>query len=271
MGLRENNYNKKESESIIESESQKRQIKPLLSFYLKRVVHYLSVLQAVMTICLLIFYSQNVITLEIINFYLYFSVIVFITYGSLILGIQFLEKPQIEKIPAKPIEPLEEIEELKPEITEDLLQGKTLQVYWFFFTRRHAGIREIQKALDISSSGTVSYQITKLLKAGIISKDDEEGKYSLKEVVKIGILKFFIRIGNRTIPRISLYLIIFSFGFVIYLILALLQGINFLFDPINLLLLFFLILVTLIFVLESYKIWKLKPIKTLKKNSNKRK
>ena len=59
MGLGESYYSKKESESITESESQKRHIKPLISFYLKRVAHYLSVLQGIMTICLLIFYSQK--------------------------------------------------------------------------------------------------------------------------------------------------------------------------------------------------------------------
>ncbi len=249
---------------MIESKSRNDYMKPLMSFYLKRVIHYLSILQGIMTILFLIFYSQNVINHEIFTFYLYFSIIIFITYGFLIIGIHFLEKPHIEQVTVKPKEILEEIEEETPEITTDLLQGKTLQVYWFFFIKKQAGIREIQKALKISSSGTVSYQINKLLKAGIISKDNEEGKYSLKEDVKIGILKFFVRIGNRAIPRISLYLMIYSIGFIVYLILAILQGIRFFFDLINLLLLFFLILGTFIFVLESYRIWKLKPVKSIK-------
>ena len=265
MSLEEINYIREVIESMMESKSRKNHVKPLLSFYFKRVIHYLSILQGIMTICFLIFYSQRVIDIEIVIFYLYFSVIIFIAYGFLIVGIYFFEKPHIEKVTTKPTESLEEIEEIKPLIIEDLLQGKTLQVYWFFFIKRHAGVREIQKALNISSSGTVFYQITKLLKAGIISKDNEEGKYSLKEEVKIGILKFFIRIGNRIIPRISLYLIIYFSGFIIYLILAMIKGVGFFFDPINLLLLFFLILGTITFVLESYKIWKLKPIKSLSK------
>ena len=105
------------------------------------------------------------------------------------------------------------------------------------------------------------YQITKLLKAGIISKNDEEGKYSLNEEVKIGILRFFIRIGNRTFPRISLYLIIYILGFIVYLILALIQSDKFLTNPVSLLFLFFLIFGTTIFILETLKIQKLKPIK----------
>jgi len=249
----------------MKSNSRKKHIKPLLNYYLKRIFHALTILQGIMTICFLIFYSQNVINVDIIIFYLYFSIIIFISYSFLIFGIHILEKFRIKEITPKPTPIIEEITEIKPEITEDFLQGKTLQIYWYFFTKRHTGVREIQKALGISSSGTVSYQITKLLKAGIISKDDEEGKYSIKEDIKIGILKFFIRIGNRVIPRISLYLIIYSFGFIIYLTLVMIRGIEFFFDPINLVILFFLNLGTIIFILESYKIWKLKPVKSLRK------
>ncbi len=260
MRFEESNDIKEKSQSNFRVKSRKVQIKSLVSFYLKRLIYSLTILQGIMTLCFLIFYFQNVTNLEIIIFYLYFSILIFIAYGFLIFGIHFLEKPRIEKIIPDSTETLEELIEIKPEITEDFLQGKTLQVYWYFFTKRQAGVREIQKALNISSSGTVSYQITKLLKAGIISKDDEEGKYSIKKDLKIGILKFFIRIGNKTIPRISLYILIYSFGFITFLILAMIQGINFFSDPVNLLLLCFLIIGTIIFILESYKIRKLKPI-----------
>lgn len=256
----ESNGINEKSEYVFQAKPRKVRIKPLVSYFLKKLINSLTILQGIMTLCFLIFYFQNVINLEIIVFYLYFSIIIFIAYGFLIFGIHLLERPKIEKIIPGSTQTLEELTEVKPEITEDFLQGKTLQVYWYFFTKRKAGVREIQKALNISSSGTVSYQITKLLKAGIISKDDEEGKYSIKEDIKIGILKFFIRIGNRTIPRISLYLLIYSFGFITFLILAGIQGVNFLSDPLNLLLLCFLIIGTIIFILESYKIRKLKPI-----------
>ncbi len=260
MRSEEKNHYKEINNSVLQTKSRKGHKNSLAIYYLKRFVHYLTILQVIMTICFIIFYSQNVINTDIIIFYLYFSIIIFIAYGFLFFGIHFLERPRIEKITPKPTESLEKITEFKPEITEEFLQGKTLQVYWYFFTKRKAGVREIQKALNISSSGTASYQITKLLNAGIITRDEEEGKYSIKEDIKIGILKFFIRIGNRTIPRISLYLMIYSFAFIIYLILAMIQGMNFFSDPLNLLLLLFLILGTIIFIIESFKIRKLKPI-----------
>ncbi|MFX1411427.1 MAG: winged helix-turn-helix domain-containing protein [Promethearchaeota archaeon] len=212
-----------------------------------------------MTILFLISYFQGIATQNVTIFYLYFSIFIFITYGFIILGINQIQKSDIEPVIPKSKQLEIQKTKLKADIYESLLQGKTLQVYWYFFTHNHAGIREIQKALNISSSGTVSYQINKLLKAGIISKVGDEGKYSLNEEVKMGILKFFIRIGNRVIPRISLYLIIYILGFIIYFLLALIYIDGFLTDPVSLLLLLFLILGSVIFILESLKIRKLKP------------
>jgi cellulose synthase/poly-beta-1,6-N-acetylglucosamine synthase-like glycosyltransferase len=97
------------------------------------------------------------------------------------------------------------------------------------------------------------------LKAGIISRSDDEGKYYLNKELRIGILKLFIRIGNRVIPLISLYLIIYILGFIVYAILALIHGNKFIKDPVSLILLFFLIFGALLFIFESFKIQKLKP------------
>ena len=246
--------------SSTESKSRKTSSKNIISYFLKKILHYLTILHGIITIIFLIMYFQRVISQANIEFYLYFSIIVFIVYGFMILSITLLEKSEIDAIIYKPTKILKPTKEIKAEIPEDLLQGKALQIYWYIFTHDHAGIREIQKALNFSSPGTVSYQITKLLEAGVISKSSEEGKYSLNEEIKIGVLKFFIRIGNRVIPRISLYLIIYALGFIVYFILAVISGNEFITDPVSLFLLIFLILGMVIFILESLKIRKLKPI-----------
>ncbi|MHA2282496.1 MAG: helix-turn-helix domain-containing protein [Promethearchaeota archaeon] len=175
--------------------------------------------------------------------------------------IHFLQKSYLKPIAKESKEKRKITPKIKTEMAMELLQGKTLQVYWYIFTHTHARIREIQKTLKFSSSGTVAYQITKLLDAGVISKDESEGKYFINKDIKIGVLKFFIRIRNRMIPRITLYLIIYILGFVVYLILAFIQGIEFVTNPLSLFLLIFLIIGTMIFVIESYKIWKLNPTK----------
>jgi len=150
--------------------------------------------------------------------------------------------------------------------TEDLkdnqkkvLHGKALQVYWYILTHHHAGVREIQKALKMVSSGTVAYQLDKLMKAGIISKNDEDGKYYVKEGVKKGVLGFFFRIGPFMIPRYSLYLVVNILGVVGYIFLAMIYGDVFITHPGSLILLFCLIFGTSVYIFESIKIWKRKP------------
>ena len=42
-------------------------------------------------------------------------------------------------------------QERSPTISQDkILQGKTLQIYWYILTHNRAGVREIQKSLKIS-------------------------------------------------------------------------------------------------------------------------
>lgn len=143
---------------------------------------------------------------------------------------------------------------------EKVLQGKTLQVYWYILTHHRAGVREIQKALKMVSPGTASYQINKLVKAGIISKNDEDGKYYVKEGVKKGVLGFYFRLGHLMIPRYSLYLVINILGVIGYVYLATIYGDAFITNPASLLFLFFIIYCTSVFIFESMKIWERKPI-----------
>ena len=140
-----------------------------------------------------------------------------------------------------------------------ILQGKTLQVYWYILTHHNAGVREIQKALKMVSSGTVAYQLDKLMKAGVISKNDEDGKYYVKEDIKKGLLGFYFHLGRFMIPRYSLYLIINILGAVGYVFLTITYGDEFITSPESLLLLFFLIFSTSVFIYESIKIWERKP------------
>lgn len=142
---------------------------------------------------------------------------------------------------------------------EKVLRGKALQIYWYLLTHKRAGVREIQKSLKISSPGTVTYQVNKLMKTGIISKNEEDGKYYVKEDVKKGVLGFYFRFGSFMIPRFSVYLVINILGFVGYIIFASIYGDMFITHPGSLLLLFFLIFGTFVYIFESIKILKRKP------------
>jgi hypothetical protein len=142
---------------------------------------------------------------------------------------------------------------------EKVLQGKTLQVYWYILTHHSAGVREIQKALKMVSSGTVAYQLDKLMKAGIISKNNDDGKYYVKESIKRGVLGFYFRIGPFMIPRYSLYLVVNILVVIGYIILTRIYGDELITNPLSLLFLLFIIFSTAVFIYESIKIWQRKP------------
>jgi hypothetical protein len=140
-----------------------------------------------------------------------------------------------------------------------VLHGKTLQVYWYILTHHGAGVREIQKALKMVSSGTAAYQLDKLVKAGIISKNDKDGKYYVKEDIKKGVLGFYFHIGPFMIPRYSLYLAVSILVFIGYIFLLRIYGDELITNPMSLLFLLFIIFCTFVFIFESIKIWKRKP------------
>ncbi|MFW9856188.1 MAG: hypothetical protein ACFFFG_14145 [Candidatus Thorarchaeota archaeon] len=142
---------------------------------------------------------------------------------------------------------------------DELLQGKTLQVYWYLLEKGPASIREIHQALNFSSPGLAYYQIKKLIETGRVSKDETGEKYVVNGKVKSGLLSFYVTVGNMMIPRFSVYLVIFLIGFLIYLVSFLILGDDFVMSLGANLFLFALIIGTVAFIYESIKVWDLKP------------
>ncbi len=144
-------------------------------------------------------------------------------------------------------------------IDKEIVQGKALQVYWFLLTHDTASIREIQRALDFASPGTVTYQISKLESAGVVAKDPEQDKYQIRAEIKSGILGFYIRVGYRMIPRFSIYLMLFLFGLFCFILAAIERGDTFITDPFNWIILLILFSGIFAFIFESVRIWRMRP------------
>ena len=97
------------------------------------------------------------------------------------------------------------------EQSDELLQGKTMKIYWFLLTHGESGIREIKRHLKISSPSTVSYHMNKLVDAGLVSKSATD-KYTVEETAKTGIFGLYVKIGTRMIPRMLFYISFFAIG-----------------------------------------------------------
>lgn len=89
---------------------------------------------------------------------------------------------------------------MKAENPERVLKGTTLDVCLFLVKAGNpVGVREIQRALKLSSASVATYHLTKLEEAGFLRQ--EEGGYTVTKII----LKDNIRIGHFLIPRYFFY------------------------------------------------------------------
>ncbi|MFW9904302.1 MAG: ArsR family transcriptional regulator [Candidatus Thorarchaeota archaeon] len=144
------------------------------------------------------------------------------------------------------------------DLPDELLQGKTMKIYWFLLTHGESGIREIKRDLKISSPSTVSYHMNKLVDAGLASKSATD-KYIVEETVKTGIIGLFIKIGTYMIPRMLFYISFLTIGCFLYLVIMFSRE-AFVIHTEDFLFLFFVISGTIFFCYEAYRIWIMKPL-----------
>ncbi|MEM1581620.1 MAG: hypothetical protein QXK89_03800 [Candidatus Bathyarchaeia archaeon] len=108
--------------------------------------------------------------------------------------------------------------EVSPPEIESYLRGKTLLVYLFMLKARDSpvGVREIQRALGFSSPSVAAHHLEKLCSLGLVEKTSR-GEYLLAKEVKVGVLRFFMRLGRFMVPRFLFYSIWFSTMLIFYL------------------------------------------------------
>ncbi len=78
---------------------------------------------------------------------------------------------------------------MSAEESKDVLKGTTLEVYRFLLkSSKPVGIRELQRALGLSSPSVATYHLSKLEDAGLLKKEGGNytvAKYLLENTVKI--------------------------------------------------------------------------------------
>ena len=94
--------------------------------------------------------------------------------------------------------------------SEKALKGTALDVYRFLLKKnKPVGVREIQRALGLSSPSVATYHLAKLEEVGILKRED--GGYVVNKVL----LENSIKISRFLVPRYLFYTI---FGIVVLLI-----------------------------------------------------
>ena len=86
------------------------------------------------------------------------------------------------------------------EQSKEVLKGTTLEVYRFLLkSSKPVGIRELQRALNMSSSSVATYHLSKLEDAGLLKRQD--GGYTVNKFL----LENSIKISRFLIPRYFFY------------------------------------------------------------------
>jgi hypothetical protein len=98
---------------------------------------------------------------------------------------------------------------------DDLLKGRTMGVYALLLTHGPMGVRDIQRALGLSSPSLALHHLNKLAEVELVAKD-ENGVYSVAKQVRVGSLTLFVKIGTRLIPRFVFLITLFSSMLVVY-------------------------------------------------------
>jgi DNA-binding transcriptional ArsR family regulator len=99
---------------------------------------------------------------------------------------------------------------LSADESKDVLKGTTLEVYRFLLkSNKPVGIRELQRALNLSSPSVATYHLSKLEEAGLLKRQD--GGYTVDRFL----LENSVKISRFLIPRFLFYAI---FAFAVLLI-----------------------------------------------------
>ena len=84
--------------------------------------------------------------------------------------------------------------------SKEVLRGTTLEVYRFLLkSSKPVGVRELQRALNLSSSSVATYHLSKLEDAGLLKRQD--GGFSVDKFL----LENSVKISRFLIPRYFFY------------------------------------------------------------------
>jgi DNA-binding transcriptional ArsR family regulator len=81
------------------------------------------------------------------------------------------------------------------------------------------GVREVQRAIGMSSPSVASHHLTKLESLELIEKNPDNS-YQLKNLVKVGVLQNFIMFRGLVLPRYSFVAMFFSVYTLAYFVLT---------------------------------------------------
>ena len=134
---------------------------------------------------------------------------------------------------------------------ESELRGRTLRAYLFILkSPKPVGVRELQRALGLSSPSVAYHHLDKLIRLGLIEKD-QYSEYALVKNANVNVLQAFTQVGRLLVPRFIFYAVFFT---------TLLLGYVAIFQrSANFFAIAFGVFASLFAWYEAYRTWKRRP------------
>jgi DNA-binding transcriptional ArsR family regulator len=131
------------------------------------------------------------------------------------------------------------------------LRGRTLRAYLFILkSPKPIGVRELQRALGLSSPSVAYHHLDKLTRMGLVEKD-QYGEYASVKNVNVNVLQAFTQIGRLLVPRFIFYAVFFTTLLLGYILVFL--------SNLNSFAVAFGLFASLFAWYETYRTWKKRP------------
>ena len=100
-----------------------------------------------------------------------------------------------------------------------VFRGNTVRVYLFVLKNGPSELREIQRALKLSTPSLAFYHLSRLVQSGVVSRTDD-GRYVVVTDISADLLDGYVKFGRRIIPQLFFLTLMFTaiLGYYVYLV-----------------------------------------------------
>jgi hypothetical protein len=89
------------------------------------------------------------------------------------------------------------------------IKGNTLRVYLHLVKNGHSELRDVQRAVGLSTPSLASYHLGRLVSSGY-AKQDELGRYVATNESSTEILEGYSRVGPAIVPQLFFFTVLFT-------------------------------------------------------------
>jgi len=89
------------------------------------------------------------------------------------------------------------------------IKGNTVRVYLFLLRNGPCELRDVQRALKLSTPSLAFYHLSKLVQSSYV-KQTEDGRYMVVTDISADLLDGYVKFGRQMVPQLLILTIIFT-------------------------------------------------------------